>query len=483
MATAWEGRVAEPGYRFAGAGQTRLGCQGHGARLKEETIQEVYVQRDLSAFTGEVPLNRRVGLLSAPPRYTVAEGGSTSTEVGDPAVLQQLTTIENQDAAQHRTLAECHFESPVDLGSLFYEWTGSERTGAGAAAALGVDWASIAFFFDSAAATLYEVSADLADGTAPAKSGYLTAADAGRRRAGLSLGYTASTLTTQGTWQAFWRKLAAYGRHGLTGRGSDPVGFYPSDIVRDALGRVTGIEEGVIEEATGLIVPHSVYLTETALEQVPADMGRLMGWHWGTWEAQSLFGLLPRFDFRPYPLQATTSAPLSAMGEEFELAERIDDLYNVARVAYTEAGAERTLTRTITVPELEDIDGRRLERTLPIDLGEGDASSAAVFGDFMLLLAQRNARAAGSGTMRGDVELPRGGRKPAYLLRSGLDRLLIADLPDVPDAYRDFAVKRVDTTVGREGVASTVELGRGAELEETLQARLALATEVAAFGR
>src|SRR4051794_17738309 len=60
LETAFEGRVEEVGHK----GQTTVGCIGHGARFKEERIQEIWVDRDLSAW-GEMPLNEKIRLATA----------------------------------------------------------------------------------------------------------------------------------------------------------------------------------------------------------------------------------------------------------------------------------------------------------------------------------------------------------------------------------------------------------------------------------
>ncbi len=118
-------------------------------------------------------------------------------------------------------------------------------------------------------------------------------------------------------------------------------------------------------------------------------------------------------------------------------------------------------------------------RTLDLDMGPGDATSAATFGAFALQLALTGARGGGSCTILDAVSLPDGGVKPACLLKAGRDRIRILGLPDsgsltAEDRQDSFLVRRVEPTV-RNGVPSTrVEFDGGADLLEVLQARLAL---------
>ena len=273
-----------------------------------------------------------------------------------------------------------------------------------------------------------------------------------------------------------------FGRHGMPARGTAPGGYYASDIVADLVKRVPGVTAGVIEEANGFLIKHAVAYEPTEVEGVALAQALLAGgFHLGTWPAPGLFSDEPVVDFRALPLEPSCHV-LRNDCDELDLEEDLSRLYNVAKVSYTDgAGASRVTTVTRSVPELGD-----LIRELPVTLGEGTLAAAQAYGALMLALAERSARASGSATMSGPVGIPGGAGKPAYLLRSGIDRIKVLDLPNVPlyeTTRNEFQIKRVEASTGPEGITTRLELGLGADLVEVLNARLQLATDVALFGR
>ena len=117
-------------------------------------------------------------------------------------------------------------------------------------------------------------------------------------------------------------------------------------------------------------------------------------------------------------------------------------------------------------------------------LGQRIHGADAVGHDAAALLLDQTGRVAGSGSVRGRVQTP-AGPKPALLLRAGLDRFGVPDLPSkslLAPEDNEFQVRRVETTVGREGPVTQVELGAGADLLEVLSARLESRTNLLTAG-
>lgn len=291
-----------------------------------------------------------------------------------------------------------------------------------------------------------------------------------------------------------YKALTVYGNHGLTIRGSEPTaGFYPTDIAQHALANynaLTGVQPiglGPVDtDATSYAVPHAAYLTHVPHEQIVDDMIRKqLGWHWGVWEPAGLHSDTPRLFLTAPPADATAYTSRRDLGDDFDAPRvRLDQLYDTARVAYTDAaGRQQTTTVTVSNPLLSAAGIG--SRVLQIDAGRSTAARAAEFGTFALALALAAARGAGSATLPADVQTPTG-RRPAVLLKAGRDRLRITDLPDrgalhEPDQrrYDTFHLRRVESTIDQRGAAKTrAELGTGADLMEVLGARRA-ADEVA----
>jgi hypothetical protein len=88
----------------------------------------------------------------------------------------------------------------------------------------------------------------------------------------------------------------------------------------------------------------------------------------------------------------------------------------------------------------------------------------------------------GSITMLEPVKDRNGAEKPAWMLRAGVDRLRIPDIPcsDAWGEHNDFPITRVEASASEEGILTTIELGIGPNLIETLNARLQ--TELTAAG-
>jgi hypothetical protein len=280
--------------------------------------------------------------------------------------------------------------------------------------------------------------------------------------------------------------LAVRGTHGLTQRGSlsatSAPGYYPSDIFRDALTRSgAGIAPGVIEDATGLTIAHLVYPQPTGADQIADQMAKLMAWHWGVWEPQTVLDDTPTAHFRSPPSDATCVVSRSECLELDPPKVRLDLLYDTAKVSWRDAaGSSGTETVTLANPLLYE--AGLTSRALVLDAGTTNQAAARAYGSFALLLSQRTARGGGYCLLGDTVGLPGGGRKPACLLKAGRDRLRITDLPDSgplheTDSRRTdtFHIRRVETSIVNGRPQTRVDFDGGADLMEVIAARAAVA--------
>lgn len=458
---AFEGRVAEVERRSGG---TTVACEGSGAVLKDGRMVEVYVDRDPSSWT-EATLARKID--------TINVGFARGAMPAGPSADGLMWEVPAEQIPEY-SLADLQYVMPDGLlfsrlatqvenhgglnGFQFYVWYGIGSTTPVYRAAL-VAWTGLTY---------------LDSWDQPDQRRYLTIA--------LQTGSLPPTVAARQMWIS---PIAVYGSHGAPPRPipGDPDGFYPSDAARDAISRVPGVAEGVIETADDYVIPHLVFKTPVPHEEVVAQSARFVGWHWGTWEAP-LLGGEPEFHFRSRPTRSTCFLEYSR-AEDLELSERLGDLYDTVQVAFNDpAAGDSIVTRTRPNAELEEAGVS--PRVLDVQIGVATRASAETFGDFALALSEQIASAAGTCRVKGDVDLPSGGRKPASLLKPGRDRLRIPDLPGMgafaTDGRADFHLRRAETTVSREGEETGLELGSGASLLEVLQARLEVATQLAGAG-
>jgi hypothetical protein len=475
MEYVWHGRLNEPGQHMQGQRDTfELAGVGYAAALKDNPYAEIYVSRDLAHWQG-AGTQRRLNQVTA------------NLSPGDPSVVPDSTTgapsiAEEVNGVWTTTtlpVIEAYFDagSPIRLGSLYYavKKNGTFNTA-------DANWTVEALLSSDDILTATDSGGNVR-ASLPA-TGTVLAATATRRFAVARVLYNAAVAggTENATNGIYWTVLAAYGTHALPKRGSNSAtsaqGFYPSDIARDAFRRAkAGIAAGVIEDSTGLILPHSVYLTPTGPDQIVDDMAKLLGWHWGVWEPATVFDTQPTAHFRAPPADATAVVGRSECIELDPPKVRYDLLYDTAKVTWRDQAGSTGVT-TVTVPNPLLGETGASGRTLMLDMGLGDATSAQVFGQFALLLSQRTARGGGYAILPDTVALPGGGRKPACLLKSGRDRLRITDLPDsgpLHEAdsrrYDTFHVRRVEMTIVNGVPQTRVDFDGGADLMEVLQAR------------
>jgi hypothetical protein len=478
LEVAWDGRVAElVDHSVHGRATKTTGCEGWQALLKENPYQMIYVDRDLSQWHGP-SVGRQIALTQGHYQQGSTNVASDQTE-NVPALIQQIQgdwaepwkpIVDSwYDAGPGNAIAAIYhalslLNAPGGTWQEFIKTCGDDQAGSvDSSVNLNTAGGGDTSYFNSTKGFRYANLVHVNEGTP---------------------GGGAGAVAT-----AIWKNLAVYGTHGLTGRGDNPVGLYPSDIARHALAQVAGIQGGVFLDSTGYIAPHVVYRGPTDPADVINDMAKLMGWTWGVWEPATILGSEPRLDFRPPPTDATCVIS-KAECDELDITSRLGDLYDTCVVSYTDAGGTSgEVTVTVANPQLYEATGGK-GRTLKLEGGLTDEAGARTLGLFALQLAQVASRGAGQATLPVAVRLANGASKPSCLLRPGIDRIRITDLVDggplleQGTARRDvFRISRVETTVSKDGSPNTrVELDLGTNLLETLQARLALSAGVVGSG-
>jgi hypothetical protein len=472
LETAWRGRINEIGPRQQDNRTVyQIAALGEGSKLTDKRLQMIYADRDLARWATPGRARRVQNVVLGIRLFDPTQQPDPTT--GVPAFTEALADVWGAGGAR----VEAWYDAgPGNLiASIYYEWA---KSSAAAFGAFPGSWLWQVFVSSDDVATITEGTANLA--AAGPGSGTFTPATT--RRFGLILfGYTAAGGTAGTIYQIDWSKVAVYGNHGLTKRGSAPEGFYPTDIVGHALTDSASGFTLVADDSSSLIVGHAVYRDPTPHQTVIEDMAKLMGWHWGTWEPNTVLSDTPRLFFTAPPSTPTCVVARNDIADLDAPKIRVDKLYDTAKVKWQDVAGTTGIT-TVTITNQVAIAAGVTGRTLDLDMGTGDATTATTFGTFALNLALAGARGGGSGTVPATIRLPGGGDKPACLLKSGRDKIRILNLTDSgsltdSDSNRQdsFLVRRVETTV-KNGLPTTrIEFDGGADLLEVLQARLALA--------
>lgn len=466
LTVVWEGRVSQ--IQRSLGNRTAITCEGYGAEFKEQMGLMVFVDRDMSQWQGP-SVQRQINLVTNNWGLGSSQVEADAT-TGQPSLHQ---SFQQPWGAVGHPIAESWYDAQgVPIASIYYAWKKGPNV---TPADTNWDWAVLLSSDDIGTTT--DSSGELR-ATGPG-TGTLTAAGT-RLFALVGFDYAAVAVNTNAGQQydMYWTCLAVYGNHGLTKRGSntatDAQGFFTTDIAGWVIAQVPTLQPGIVYDPSGFIVKHCAYKTPTPLEDILAAQAKFVGCHFGVWE--SLQGVAgdqrPRVDFRPYPSSATAWCYRKDC-EGLDLNEQLSKLYDTAAVSYTDAtGVQRSVTVTMVNPLL--VAAGMSGRTIPLNGGTMTPASAQSFGQFVLSLLLLQARVAGTATINGLVGTPTG-QAPPYFLKSGIDRLRIIDLPgsDAWGTYNDVPVTRVEATGSSTGISTSVELGTGADLTETLQAQLA----------
>lgn len=481
---AWEGRIKEI-QRSLGH-KTLVQCEGYGAILRENTTAEIFVDRDLTKWQGP-SVERSIALVTAndsPATPTATpEPGS-----GTPALEALLTGAWE---ATGLPIVEAWYNAQgLPIAAIYYDWTKG-----GKVIQTDPNWNWAVYLSSDSITTELDSSGNLRAATSTPT--YFSTVKENRKFALLQFYYAVAGGAPNVPYQIFWKKLAVYGRgfnQFIKGPESDsegiepnPVGYYPSTIVRFVVKETPGIQPGVIEKATQYVVPHAVYQSPVENQKIIADMANLISVHWGVWESLNCLTTPnpePRLDFRSYPtLGNPTAWAWRRECESLDIREDLSSQYNTAKVTYTEAaGNAGVVTVTVPNPILEA--AGIPDRTLPLTLGTSTKAAAEAYGIIALELLQDQARVVGSATVKEPIHRIGGGETAPWLLKSGIDRLRIPDLPsfDVWGIYNDLPISRVECSGGADGYSTSIEFGLGPNLMETLTARLQQSAVLAMVG-
>lgn len=463
LATVWLGRVEEPGndydhLRSAG----HVSAVGYGAIFKDNQISDIFIDRDLSRWQG-MSVQRQINYGStSDPRTTptVEPDGSTGNpslklQVGGPIPGASGGVCEAwYDAGEGNAIIQFQLQSAVVVN------------------ASGSSWLTQTVLSDDDVATGANIL--MSDQDANTVAFRRDTAGSGQRYAYITWRFTTSSASTT----EFYRlvsNVAVIGDHGVTLRqvGAGQDGFYPADIAQYICNQVSGIDLGHFESSTSFVLVHSAYPEPVPHEDILNDMATLMGWHWGVWDSGLVTDGTPKLHFRSRPSTITVNVDLVECSS-VSLAKSLSSMFNAARVAYQDAeGMTKYVSVSYPHPDIPS----GLTRTVQLSAGVSTSANATVYGQQILQLLQRDTRAHGSVQLPPTVFCSNGAQKPSHLLKAGLDRIFINGLQDMrfteDKNVNAFRIQRVSCAQQGNNIVTSIELDSGANLIETLEARLA----------
>jgi hypothetical protein len=439
--TVWEGRAVQFPRSHGDQFSLTVGAVGWSSHLRDDpSFREIYVDRDLSQWTA-ITQRRQSAVMAGTPHYRY-NGSPDIRQVrtsGTPALTLSQSRITT--TATNRDLAEAMYDSTgIAIGSLYYDMLSEDQGNAGGliGTAPGTWSLTANLWNDDLPSGGTDAAASFSSG-----AGYLNASAQPRAFAVVQQYYT-GTATLDGSWTTYWRNLAVYGTHGLSRRGTDPGGFYGSDVIANIVSRAAPLLNfttgaGGSIQPTSFVIPHLAFKDPTTAEDAILAVNGYHLWDWGVYENKTFF-------FRPSdPNTLTWKARLSD-GARLDLeGDQADDIYNGVFVTYTQPdGSKHTVgppgsSAEATDPTLADtstsnpVNAHGIPRRwAKLDIGTVTTQAGAIQLGAIFLAEKALPQRRGNLELTGTVTHPAAGVRPVWAVRAG-DYVAISDHPaDVP---------------------------------------------------
>lgn len=432
----------------------QVNAAGWMSHANDRTFQEIYVDRDLSAWT-QPSVQRRANLIGA-GLATKGETGTAEEDVttGQAALRQSLLgawSASNQVEAWY-------YGGGVVLASLYYAWKRGNPASMGAG---GSEWSWSGVLSTDDLTTASDSSGDL-EAAGPG-TGTVTASASNRLFAALILLISTAGGAEGVEYPIFWTCLAVYGNHGLTKRGTASAttaqGFYASDLVTNIVSRFCpklDVSGGTID-ATTYVVQQSAYKTPTLPYAALQDVNKFHQYELSVWEGRKFYFTQPT-PLTEYDWEVRTDDP----GVKLNLqGDSIEDVANGIVVIYTDliTGKQQTLTpetntslADTSVTNPANLAGIQKWTTVTVPFATL-AADALQIGIAELAEASRP-KSPGTIDVGTQIRDRNGNWQPAWRVRCG-QRIAITNHPN--DAPRRVIDTRWNDTPFQQGLQITVD--------------------------
>lgn len=445
---AWEGRVqATPRSFDSGGHSLSVQMTGHIARLADRKMTMIFVDRDLTAFTGEPSTARRAALLAGGfhPQSSTSVIPDTS---GTPGVVQQTDRVANAAAAPTGPVqvVEAWYDAGPNnvIGAVYMNLT-SYNNGTGLLIAPWVVQRVLST--DDIGTSFYEALGTLGG----SYSGYYNATGTDRRFIYMNFYYNAAA-TSDGQFSATWRTPAVYGNHGLTLVGdTDPKGVLASDVIRWLANRYAPQLNTTGIQATATPIGHLAYKDPITPYDVCLRVNAQHLWNLACWEDKRL--TFAPIDLTDWDWEVRHDEMGTTVGLQ---GDSTDDLANGIVVSFTNVATGRVevLTpdnysqlRDLAIDNPANLHGIQrwtdYDLTFPATREDALAIGQAALAEF------NQPKSPGSFDVTGHIRDRQGNWQPAWLVRAG-DRVRLtssAALSDRPRAVQETSYSHDSRTV------------------------------------
>ena len=470
----YEGFVS--GVPQVGTDSIQLNLSGWVSSLdKYETFREVFVDRDLGRW-GDASRELRITLLAVCNSVQ-----SASAETDTASALPALTLTTPATEVNPIALAVYDAGAGSTIDSIYYDMTSISTSSHDGAIGVMSDDKSTAGMTSPATATsdLITTTNGTASGTFTPTSDYRYA------QARFFLGGTVGSADQSMTL----RRLAVFGNHGLTKRGTAPdQGFYASDIISYAISQATSLNYSTDSiETTTFVIPHLTFTDDTTLRSVIEQVTALGGNanvanDWGVYEGREFYWRSPGSYGRTWYVRRDQVATSSSDGPDAD--RRVAGI----KINYTDGagtslsvgppGSNSDYETTALLDSDTDnpayrIPGAYKSETIgiaPIESGY-TYSRLAVNAGVMILNERNRLDWRGSVQVSGEAEDEYGNKLPAALIRAG-DRIVVSDSGDT--TARTIA----STSYDHGSLTCTASIGATPDSLEALLGQLAAVTDL-----
>ncbi len=441
------GRIDEQDPQAADAEQVSITAYGLGVRLKDDTMREIYVDRDVSKWRGP-SLARKIAAASG------------SIDVTDMSIVPDTTNGQSslalvlQGAWSRTANVEAVYDAHgIPIGALYYSWKVNANINPADA-----NWSGTLSLYENDTPTApLDGSGDLLS-SATSGTGTLTASTSTKIFVYIDLTYGVGAGGANVQYGLYFPVLAVYGKHGLTKRGAnsatDAQGFYASDIVADVCSRLAAVDIAArrIDQST-FIIPQLVFFDDTTYEDVITEVSKYQNVDWGVWGPDLLTGEFsdPMVGYLDWTARDSSTISWIAYRdecEELDLHTELGSTYDQVAVSYTDpTGQTHRVLRSIDSPALDD--AGIVHRTAPLQGGTLTLSGAQQLGDAFLALSSGNPVSRGQAIIKGSIK-HNSVQRPVHFLRADGSNLTI------PDAFSDRDSFALDPLKGEPAVPQPV---------------------------
>jgi len=456
----YEGYVV--GVPQVGAREIQLELAGWSTVLDRiQTFKQIFVDRDLNRWT-ETPAQRKISQLN---------GGTwrrmLGPEVEADATLPAVTlTLPNGGGTNQ--YGEAIYRSETTIASIYYELASVSTAAMEAYLGIGTN---------DDISTGYSYTADLITAINGTATGTITATG----KYGVLIFRLAAVGTPDSV--ANFRRLAVFGNHGMTKRGTAPnEGFFGSDIVAHVIGQSPlNATLGDSIEETSFVIPHSVYYDDVTLTQVIEDMTALGGSQnvpneWGVYEGRTFFWRSPGSYGRTWHVRRDEVATPASEGPDADRrVAGVKVLYEDGAgttLSVGPPGSNSDLETTDLLDSDESNPAFRIPGAFALESVGITTQQGAINIGTMILNERNRLRWRGSVELQGEVLDSNGSTYPVSEVRAG-DQIVIGDDEDtsprpVNSTTYEHSSQTVTATVGARPDSLEALLGQLSAVTERL---------------